>query len=102
VLRRLRGRRRVAPDQTPTVDALEALLFRHDPLGLDLGDNLDEYRPEAETLALRRDEVRSVSDARRVTHEEFVRWFGADTAGPPDRYAGIAREVWELWRPEGG
>ena len=79
---------------------LEALLFRHDPIGLDFGDNTDEYRPEAETIALRRDEVRSARDVQRIVHEEFVRWFDADTAGPPDRYADIAREIWHLWRSD--
>ena len=90
-----------APNQEATVKALQALLFRHDPIGLDFEHNTDEYRAEAETIALRRDEVHSLQDAQRVTHEEFVKWFDADIAGPPEGYADIAREIWNLWRPEG-
>ncbi len=89
-----------AAGQETTVETLAALLFRHDPIGLDFGDNTDEYGPEAETIALRRDEVHSAQDAQRIVHEEFVRWFDADTAGPPDRYADIAGEIWHLWRSE--
>ncbi|MDQ3579875.1 MAG: hypothetical protein M3443_20215 [Actinomycetota bacterium] len=118
-LRRLKARRRAAVDwarmaaeisrakqqrveavatggQEATVERLEALLFRHDPIGINFGDNTDEYRAEAETIALRRGEVSSVQDVQRVVHEEFVRWFSADIAGPPDRYGAIAREIWNL------
>ncbi len=84
----------------PTVGMLEALLFRHDPIGLNFEDNTDEYRPEAETIALRRREVASEQDATRVVHEEFVRWFDAGTAGPPERYATVARELWATWSHE--
>jgi hypothetical protein len=33
-----------------------------------------------------------------AVHEEFVRWFGADVAGPAERYDEIAREIWQLRR----
>lgn len=85
-----------------TVDWLEALFFRHDPIGINFEDNPDEYRAEAETIALRRDEVGTFADAQRVIHAEFVRWFDAGTAGPPERYAAIASEVWEQWSSERG
>lgn len=78
------------------VQVVEALLFRHDPIGINGGDP-DEYRPEAETITRRRPEARSVDDVRRIVHGEFVRWFGLDTAGPPARYQGIAQEIWTLW-----
>lgn len=84
-----------------TVQWLEALLFRHDPIGIDFEHNTDEYRAEAETIALRRDESTSVEDTQRVVHDEFVRWFGDGTAGPPERYAAIAGEIWGRWSPGG-
>lgn len=87
--------------QQTTVQWLEALLFRHDPIGINFEDNTDEYRAEAETITLRRDEVRSLQDAQRVVHEEFVRWFDASTAGRPERYASVARELWAVWSAEG-
>lgn len=72
-----------AADEVATVDALEELLFRHDPVGINFGENTDEYRPEAETITLRRADVASFEDLRRVVHEEFVRWFGSAIADRP-------------------
>lgn len=33
-----------------------------------------------------------------AVYSEFVRWFDADTAGPPERYEKIASEIWQLWQ----
>ena len=59
--------------------------------------NPDEYRPEAETIVARLSHARSADDVRTVVHEEFVRWFDGDVAGPEERYETIAREVWAAW-----
>jgi hypothetical protein len=85
--------------QEATVARVEALLFRHDPIGINFEHNTDEYRAEAETICLRRDEARTPEDLRRIVHEEFVRWFDAKTAGPEVRYEPIAEEIWDVWRP---
>ena len=76
---------------------VETLLYRHDPIGIAFGDNPDEYRPEAESVVARLPRAGSVDDVRSLVHEEFVRWFDADTAGPADRYEVIARDVWAVW-----
>lgn len=39
----------------------------------------------------------SEDEVRRIIYEEFVRWFDAPIAGPEERYATIASEVWQLW-----
>ena len=39
-------------------------------------------------------------DAKGVVHEEFVQWFGSDTAGAPERYQRVAKRVWEEVVPE--
>ncbi len=75
---------------------VEALLYRHDPVGIAFGDNPDEYSPEAGSIVPRLRDVTSVDDVRRVVHEEFVRWFDADTAGPATGYQVIAEELWAL------
>jgi hypothetical protein len=79
------------------VGAIESLLFRHDPIGINFGDNQDEYRAEAETIVLRRAEARSVDDVVRIVHEEFVHWFDASIAGPEARYRAIAEDIWATW-----
>ena len=80
------------------VAEVEALLYRHDPIGIAFGDNPDEYRPEAEGIVPRLPRARSVDDVRKLVHEEFVRWFDEDTAGPVSRYEATARDVWSAWR----
>ncbi len=79
------------------VAEVAALLYRHDPVGIDLGDNPDEYRPEAESIVARLPRARSVDEVRTLVHEEFVWWFDEDVAGPADRYDAIARDVWAAW-----
>ncbi len=81
----------------PLVDEMEALLYRHDPVGIGFGDNPDEYRPEAESIVARLPRARSVDDVRTLVHRQFVRWFDEDTASPADRYEVIARKVWATW-----
>lgn len=94
-------RRRALAGQDDLVAEVEALLFRHDPIGIDLGTNTDEYRGEAETIVLRLPEAGSETVLLEVVHQEFVRWFGADTAGHPSRYRAISVELWTLLQ-EGG
>jgi hypothetical protein len=65
-------------------DEVAAALFAADPIGINFGHNTDEYEPETGTILPRLGECRSASDVRRITHEEFVRWFSAETAGRPN------------------
>lgn len=60
-------------------------------------------------------EANSADELRRIIYEEFVRWFSdskpksweerlADnSAGPEERYEGIAKAVWLVWiaKPSG-
>ena len=90
-------RKRKLAGQEHAVEALERLLFEHDPIGINFESNVDEYRPEAETILLRRAEATTIADLTRIIHEEFINWFGDDTAGPPSRYEAIALELWTTW-----
>ena len=84
----------------PTVADLEALLYRHDPVGLRAaGAPSDEYRPEAETVFARLPEAETVADVQQILHSEFVEWFTADTAGDASRYEPAAVEVWAALQP---
>lgn len=82
------------------LELLESILFTHDPIGLNLRYNSDEYRPEALTIMLRRGEARSMEDVRRIVHEEFTRWFDPVIAGAQSRYERIAEDIWWLWAPQ--
>lgn len=88
-------RREALLGQEADVEWLEALLFAVDPIGINFESNTDEYRPEAETITLRRSEASSLDDVRRIVYEELMSWFGQ--AGPPDLCERIANEIWRRW-----
>ncbi len=98
----LEARRQTRAAYGELFDATAALLFCHDPISISFGNpNTDEYEPEVETILPRLSNCHSSEEVRRVVHEEFVRWFGADTAGPQERYEQIASELWQLWLRSG-
>jgi len=76
--------------------AIVAILFRHDPIGINFGLNTDEYEPEAGTILPRLRDFQGEAEVCRVVHEEFCRWFG--NVGDRAEYAPIAHEIWELQR----
>ena len=90
--------RRLRAEYGALFDEVAAIFFRHDPIGINFEDNTDEYEPEARTILPRLRTCHSAEDALTVVHEEFQRWFEPDTAGPRERYADIANDVWTLWR----
>lgn len=78
--------------------AVAGALREADPLGLiAMGAPDDEYEPEVSTVLPRLHEALAVDDVRRIVHEEFVRWFGADLAGPAEHYAAAAQAIWREW-----
>lgn len=82
------------------VASLAALLYRHDPIGINVdgGAPRDEYEPEARTILPRLRSCHSADDVLQTVHAEFVHWFGSDIAGPPENYKEIASEVWQRWQ----
>ena len=77
---------------------LRESLFKHDPIGINFESNTDEYDPEAGTIIPRLSECASEADVLEVVYQEFISWFGADTAGPKSRYESVAADVWKIWR----
>jgi hypothetical protein len=78
-------------------DEVLALLFRHDPMGINFDTNPDEYDCEARTILPRLADCRSEADVLAVLLREFHRWFGADIREDKANYREIAVELWELW-----
>lgn len=75
--------------------AVRAALIAADPLGLlHSGAPEDEYDPEVGTILPRLNEAGSAEHVKLIIHEEFVRWFGAHSAGPAGRYAEAADAIW--------
>jgi hypothetical protein len=95
----LAARHRLREEYGELFDSLAALLFREDPIGINYETNTGEYEPEAETILPRLRQCQTADDVCRVVHQEFVRWFGADTAGVEAAgYAGVASKIWGLWQ----
>jgi hypothetical protein len=72
---------------------LAALLFEEDPVGINFGDNADEYEPEVGSILPRLASCRGSDDIQTVVHEEFCAWFGHDTAGARDKYERVASRI---------
>jgi hypothetical protein len=99
---RFAGSRR-CPERLPLGrDPLSAALFEADPVGINFETNTDEYDAEAETIVIALRSAAGPEDMKALTHEAFVQWFGAATAGPIERYDPVAKEIWRLWRRHQG
>ena len=78
------------------VAAVERAIDDADPIGLlEGGAPADEYGPEIGTIVPRVMNAQSVEEVTTVLHEEFLRWFGDDTAGPRHAYQAPASKVWK-------
>ena len=95
----LRERSQLRAEYQELFDDVARLLFREDPIGISFdNENRDEYEPETGTILPRLKTCTSDEDVLRVVYEEFVRRFGADTAGNREAYQQIARQIWCLWQ----
>jgi hypothetical protein len=79
-------------------ERLSEILFPNDPVGINFESNTDVYEPEVGTILPRLRSVATVDDVRSVVHDEFVKWFDAENAGPESRYDAIAAEIRALRR----
>ena len=50
---------------------VEEILFRCDPIGINLDENKDEYDPEVSTILPRLKDAQSESDVHKIIIEEF-------------------------------
>jgi hypothetical protein len=94
-------RTRIGELHRPLLEAVSAVLFLHDPIGIAFEDNTDEYELEAATILKRMHPAISEQEVRKVVHEELVRWFELELAGPETRYTQIAAEIWSAYKDWG-
>jgi hypothetical protein len=78
-------------------DEVSAALFAADPVGINFGDNTDEYDPEAGTILPRLQEAHSADTVQVIVYEAFCRWFGKEDAGDIGRYDEVSEIIWEAW-----
>ena len=82
----------------PLFTEVSEILFESDPIGINFETNTDEYEPEVGTILPRLITAKSSTDVRRIVHEEFVIWFGPETAGPETNYTAAAQKIWDAWQ----
>jgi hypothetical protein len=91
------GEERVGRHRRRRYFELLGIFFRHDPIGINFDENVDEYAPEVETILPRVPEAVGIDSLTDLLHQEFDHWFSG-VAGPRERYLPIAREVWSWWQ----
>jgi hypothetical protein len=90
-------RKAVIKEYSVLFSPISLLMFKHDPIGINFETNTDEYDAEAGTIIPRLKNAKSEYEAISIVHEEFVIWFGADTAGQRKNYIELGREIWAVW-----
>ena len=78
--------------------AVSNAMFQRDPIRISFQTNTDEYDPEAGTVIPRLKDCSSSEDVATVLHQEFLRWFGVETAGDRTRYVELSKDIWALWK----
>lgn len=94
----VKNRTRMRQEYGALFDTLSAILFDADPAGINFESNTDEYDPEVGTILPRLKEAGTQADVMQIMHEEFCRWFDAETAGPLDAYREISAKFWVEWQ----
>jgi hypothetical protein len=90
-------RNRLRQEYGELFDRTSAILFRHDPIGINFEENADEYDPEVGSILPRLAACASATEVRHVVFEEFCNWFDPENAGDETTYNAIAEELWALW-----
>ncbi len=76
-------------------------MFKRDLIGINFETNTDEYDAEAGSVIPRLADCSSPEDVAAVLHEEFLAWFGSETAGTREIYADLAKDIWALTQSRG-
>jgi len=90
-------KRKKLQEQNPILfGRVTEILIKHDPMRIGYEVNPDEYEPEAGTIIPRLANCSDYLDARKMIHEEFIRWF-YDDVGDETEYTDVAKEIWDAW-----
>ena len=92
------NRKMIRQEYGALFDVLSTILFDADPIEINFEANTDEYDPEVATILPRLKDASNESEVRQIIHEEFCRWFDAETVGPVDAYVDIAAKFWAEWQ----
>jgi len=95
----LRGERRIAQlraANSALFAAVREILVRHNVMGIEGEEASDEFDYEAARLLIPLSEASSYEDLLIGVYMFFAVWFTASVAGPPNRFAALSQELWNL------
>jgi len=75
-----------------------AILFEHDPAGINFGTNSDEYEPEVAGILPQLKDARSEADVRKIVHSVLTEMFEGIICDPEERFQALAEEIWQAWQ----
>jgi hypothetical protein len=89
-------RKRLRDEYRDLYDRVSAILFDEDLVGINLGDNTDEYEPEVDRILPRLGSCSSVESVQHVVCEVFAEMFTQDIRWKPEVFRGVAVRIWAL------
>lgn len=96
LLKRMQARRELKARNPAYFEAMSAILFEHDPVGINYVTNCDEYDSETATIIPRLPECKSESDVRTLLQDVLLSWFTEQLVPDDDVVYAIARDIWAL------
>ena len=92
----LEKKRRLKAEYGTLYSEVKRILFERDPIGINYGDNTDEYSPEVGTILPRVKGASCPEEVTVIVIEEFDRWFDSETVreAPESVYNSIGQEIW--------
>lgn len=80
---------------------IESILFQYDLMGINFGNNFDEYSPEVNTILPRLEHANNFNDVAIVIRQEFQYWFKENIA--PDNKSkqvlnNMSKEIWDEYK----
>jgi len=99
---RLAAERAATRERDPALfDRVVAILHRHDPMGIAVAENPDEYAAEAGTIIPHLHLAINAEEVETIIAQEMTFWFGEDMAPPEEGFGVVAVAVWEAWEDAG-
>ena len=84
-------------------DIVGWILFQHDALGINMGENINEYHPEAEDITVQLDRCEGVGDVMLVIDEVLSSWFFKDwgdiktSSTKHEQLTQMGTQIWSAW-----
>jgi len=76
-----------------------AIMFRHDPVGINYDVNPDEYDLEAERIV---PQLRTLATEKELLYvvRNVVREMFGSISGTPEQYEAMTHDLWQRWQQE--